>query len=53
MDLVKMGYKIYLEEGVGILFFFKVLVVYQEGYFVLNEGWVFRVVKKVYRFSEK
>ena len=53
MDLVKMGFKTHLEEGVGILPSLKAPAAHQEGHFVPNEGWALRAVKKSYRFSEK
>lgn len=53
MDLAKIGYKSYLEEGVGMLPSLQAPVRHQEARVSPTEGWALRAVKKAYRFSEK
>ena len=53
MDLAKIGYKSYLEEGVGKLPSLQAPLRHQEARFSPKEGWALRVMKKAYRFSEK
>ena len=53
MDLAKIGYKSYLEEGVGMLPSLQAPVRQQEARVSPTEGWALRAVNKAYRFSEK
>ena len=53
MDLAKIGYKSYLEEGVGKLPSLQAPVRQEDSRVSLKEGWALRVVRKAYRFSEK
>ena len=54
IDLVKMGYKSALEEGVGILPTLKTSTLSQDyPSAAAKEGWALRAVKKSYRFSDK
>ena len=53
MDLAKIGYKSYLEEGVGKLPSLQAPVQQEDSRVSLREGWALRVVRKAYRFSEK
>ena len=53
IDLAKIGYKSYLEEGVGMLPSLQAPVRHQEARVSPTEGWALRAVKKAYRFSEK
>lgn len=53
MDLPKIGYKSYLEEGAGKLPSLQAPLRHHEACFSPREGWALRVMKKAYRFSKK
>ena len=53
IDLAKIGYKSYLEEGVGKLPSLQAPVRREDSRVSLKEGWALREVRKAYRFSEK
>ena len=53
MDLAKIGYKSYLEEGVGKLPSLQAPLRHQGARFSPKEGWALKVMKKAYRFNEK
>lgn len=53
MDLAKMGYKSFLEEGVGTLPTLKASVSHQESPALPKEGWALKAAKKAYQFSDK
>lgn len=53
MDLAKIGYKSYLDEGAGTLPSLQAPLRHHEASLSPKEGWALRVMKKAYRFSEK
>lgn len=52
MILAKMGYKSYLEEGVGVLPSIKAEMTSEPVTAIYKEGWALRSAKKAYRFND-